>query len=65
MLSLIGVAIVIVGFAMRFNPLLVVVIAGIVTGFAGGRPAVEEIIAYWPALVAREKIEPGIRVEML
>lgn len=36
-----------------------------VTGFAGGRPAVEEIIAYWPALVAREKIEPGIRVEML
>lgn len=36
-----------------------------VTGFAGGRPAVEEIVAYWPALVAREKIEPGIRVEML
>jgi hypothetical protein len=36
-----------------------------VTGFAGGRPAVEEIVAYWPALVARERIEPNVRVEML
>ncbi|MDX2260814.1 MAG: acyclic terpene utilization AtuA family protein [Gemmatimonadales bacterium] len=36
-----------------------------VTGFAGGRPAVEEIVAYWPALVARELIEPQVRVEML
>lgn len=36
-----------------------------VTGFAGGRPAVEEIVAYWPALVRREKIESHVRVEML
>ena len=36
-----------------------------VTGFAGGRPAVEDIVAYWPALVARELIEPQVRVEML
>lgn len=36
-----------------------------VTGFAGGRPAVEEIVAYWPALMARDKIEPYIRVEMV
>ncbi|MBA2291622.1 MAG: DUF1446 domain-containing protein [Gemmatimonadales bacterium] len=36
-----------------------------VTGFAGGRPQVEEIVAYWPALVAREKIEPFVRVEMI
>lgn len=36
-----------------------------VTGFAGGRPQVEEIVAYWPALVARERIEPFVRVEML
>ena len=36
-----------------------------VTGFAGGRPAVEEIIAYWPALVGRDKIEPFVRVEMV
>ncbi|MES2124369.1 MAG: acyclic terpene utilization AtuA family protein [Gemmatimonadota bacterium] len=36
-----------------------------VTGFAGGRPAVEEIVAYWPALVARDTIEPFVRVEMI
>lgn len=36
-----------------------------VTGFAGGRPQVEEIVAYWPALVSRELIEPGIRVEIV
>ncbi len=36
-----------------------------VTGFAGGRPQVEEIVAYWPALVARELIEPHVTVEML
>lgn len=35
MLTLIGVLIVIVGFALRFNPLLVVTIAGIATGLAG------------------------------
>ena len=36
-----------------------------VTGFAGGRPAVEEIVAYWPALIAREAIEEHVRVEIL
>jgi hypothetical protein len=36
-----------------------------VTGFAGGRPQVEEIVAYWPALVARDLIEPYVRVEMI
>jgi hypothetical protein len=36
-----------------------------VTGFAGGRPPVEEIVAYWPALLQRELIEPFVRVEML
>jgi hypothetical protein len=36
-----------------------------VTGFAGGRPAVEEIIAYWPALIDRGEIEPHVRVELL
>ncbi|PUA35136.1 DUF969 domain-containing protein [Paenibacillus elgii] len=35
MLTLLGVLIVIVGFALRFNPLLVVCAAGIVTGIAG------------------------------
>lgn len=36
MLTLIGVLIVIVGFALRVNPLLVVTVAGIATGMAGG-----------------------------
>ena len=28
-----------------------------VTGFAGGRPKVEEIVAYWPALIPKEEIK--------
>jgi Acyclic terpene utilisation family protein AtuA len=36
-----------------------------VTGFAGGRPAVEEVVAYWPALIDRREIEPHVRVEVL
>jgi hypothetical protein len=36
-----------------------------VTGFAGGRPAVEEVVAYWPALVDRRQIEPFVEVEIL
>jgi hypothetical protein len=34
-----------------------------VTGFAGGRPKVEEIVAYWPALVDKSVVET--QVEML
>ena len=36
-----------------------------VTGFAGGRPRVQEIVAYWPALIDRAAIEPGIEVEVV
>ena len=36
-----------------------------VTGFAGGRPQVEEIVAYWPALIDRRAVEPHIKVEIL
>ena len=36
-----------------------------VTGFAGGRPAVEEVVAYWPALIDRRQVEPQVRVEIL
>ena len=35
-----------------------------VTGFAGGRPAVQEIMAYWPALIPKSEIEPHLRVEV-
>jgi len=33
-----------------------------VTGFAGGRPKVEEIVAYWPALIPKEEIRPKVQV---
>ena len=33
-----------------------------VTGFAGGRPKVEEIVAYWPALIPKKEIEPTVEV---
>jgi hypothetical protein len=34
-----------------------------VTGFAGGRPKVEEVVAYWPALLPKDEVEA--RVEIL
>ena len=34
-----------------------------VTGFAGGRPKVEEIVAYWPALIPKTEIEPRVEVK--
>ena len=33
-----------------------------VTGFAGGRPKVEEIVAYWPALIPKDEIAAGVEV---
>jgi hypothetical protein len=33
-----------------------------VTGFAGGRPKVEEIVAYWPALIPKSEIEARVEV---
>ena len=33
-----------------------------VTGFAGGRPKVEEIVAYWPALIPKPEIHPRVEV---
>jgi hypothetical protein len=33
-----------------------------VTGFASGRPKVEEIVAYWPALVDKRVIRPSVEV---
>ena len=35
-----------------------------VTGFAGGRPRVQDVVAYWPALIDRNEIEPYLRVEV-
>ena len=33
-----------------------------VTGFAGGRPKVEEIVAYWPALIPKSEVAPIVEV---
>ena len=33
-----------------------------VTGFAGGRPKVEEIVAYWPALIPKEEIKTKVQL---
>ena len=33
-----------------------------VTGFAGGRPKVEEIVAYWPALIPKEEITSRVEI---
>jgi hypothetical protein len=35
-----------------------------VTGFAGGRPKAQEVVAYWPALVDRVEVEPGLEVSV-
>ena len=36
-----------------------------VTGFAGGRPRVQEIMAYWPALIDRTVVEPRLSVDFV
>ncbi len=33
-----------------------------VTGFAGGRPKVEEIVAYWPALIPKTEIRSTVEI---
>jgi hypothetical protein len=34
-----------------------------VTGFAGGRPKVEEIVAYWPALIDKSVVQTHVEVQ--
>jgi uncharacterized membrane protein len=45
MFVLIGVVVVVVGFVLRFNPLLVVTVAGLSTGYAGGMDAMSILSA--------------------
>lgn len=33
-----------------------------VTGFAGGRPKIEELVAYWPALIDKTVVQPKVEV---
>ena len=51
MLSLIGIVIVVVGFVLRINPLLVVTVAGLATGIASGLGPLEVIAALGKAFM--------------
>ncbi len=48
-------------FTMELAPLA---LAGppTVTGFGGGRPKVEEVVAYWPALIPKSAVAPKVEV---
>jgi len=35
-----------------------------VTAYAGGRAKVQEVIAYWPALIRKDVVDPHVRVEV-
>jgi uncharacterized membrane protein len=56
MLVLSGIFIVVVGFALRFNPLLVVTVAGLVTGLAAGWGPLMVVAALGKAFVANRFI---------
>jgi uncharacterized membrane protein len=49
MLTLLGVAVIVAGFALRFNPLLVVVAAALTSGMAAGLSPVEVLAAFGKA----------------
>ncbi len=59
MLSLLGVLVVVVGFALRLNPLLVVLTAGLVTGLASGMDVVEVVAAIGKAFTANRYLAVG------
>ena len=48
-------------FTKEIAPLVLTGPPGI-TGFAGGRPKVEEIVAYWPALIPKSEITPRVDI---
>jgi hypothetical protein len=50
-------------FGVELAPLITAGPPG-VTGFAGGRPKPQEVMAYWPALLAREEVESHIEVSV-
>lgn len=51
-------------FAKEFAPLVTAGPPG-VTGYTTGRPAVREVFAYWPALIAKGAVDPGVRVGLV
>ena len=47
-------------FTKEFAPLVTSGLPG-VSGYTTGRPAVREVFAYWPALVAKSAVVPEVR----
>ncbi len=56
-MTLLGIVVVIIGFALRFNPLLVVVVAGIVTGLAGNL-SIEKILTIFGEAFVKNRYLP-------
>ncbi|HMG00428.1 MAG TPA: DUF969 family protein, partial [Gemmatimonadaceae bacterium] len=56
MLSLIGIVIVVIGFVLRINPLLVVMTAGIATGIASGLGPLEVVSAFGKAFITNRYV---------
>jgi len=48
-------------FAKEFAPLVTSGFAG-TTGYTTGRPAVREVFAYWPALIAKSAVTPAVEM---
>ncbi|MBN9164029.1 MAG: DUF969 domain-containing protein [Myxococcales bacterium] len=59
MLTLLGVLVVVVGFALRLNPLLVVLTAGLVTGIASGMDVVGVVAAIGKAFTSNRYMAVG------
>jgi hypothetical protein len=51
-------------FTKEFAPLVTAGPPG-VTGYTTGRPAVREVFAYWPALVAKDAVDPHVSVRLV
>jgi hypothetical protein len=51
-------------FAKEFAPLVTAGPPG-VTGYTTGRPAVREVFAYWPSLIAKSAVDPHVNVSVL
>ena len=51
-------------FTREFAPLVTSGPPG-VTGYTTGRPVVREVFAYWPALIQKSAVDPGVRVRRL
>jgi hypothetical protein len=50
-------------FGLELAPLITAGPPG-VTGFAGGRPKPQEVVAFWPALVPKEVVDPHVSVSV-